>query len=88
MSYFDYASVVWSADTSNCNISRLNTLHRRAIKIISNEIHIATDQKLRNLFDLVCQDLNELMNELNKYSMNENSIHSFIQIWAYCDLDL
>lgn len=49
MSYFNYASVVWSAHTSNCNISRLNTLHRRAIKIISNEKHVATDQKLRNL---------------------------------------
>ena len=49
MSYFNYASVIWSAGTSNCNILRLNSLHRRAVKIISIDKNIATDQKLRNL---------------------------------------
>ena len=49
MSHLNYASTVWSAWTSQCNINRLNTLHRRAIKIISTESNISTDQKLRNL---------------------------------------
>ena len=49
MSYLNYASVVWSAGTSNSNILRLNTLHRRAIKIISMDKNTSTDQKLKNL---------------------------------------
>ena len=49
MSYLNYASVVWSAGASKCNILRLNTLHRRAIKIISMDRNITTDQKLKNL---------------------------------------
>ena len=44
--HIDYASVVWDG-CSNVLKNRLNSLHRRAVKLISPVATLTTDQKLK-----------------------------------------
>ena len=47
-SHVDYASTVWDG-SSEANLKRLNSLHRRAAKLLSSEPQLSTDQKLKRL---------------------------------------
>ena len=47
-SHIDYASTVWDG-SSESNLKRLNSLHRRAAKLILPESQLSTDQKLKKL---------------------------------------
>jgi retron-type reverse transcriptase len=48
MCHINYASTIWSG-ASNNNLTKLNSLHRRAVKLISDTPLVSTDQKLKNL---------------------------------------
>ena len=48
MSHINYASTLWSG-ASNNNLLKLNSLHRRAIKLISDKPLLSTDEKFINL---------------------------------------
>jgi hypothetical protein len=48
MSHINYASTIWSGASKN-NLTKLNSLHRRAVKLISDTPLVSTDQKLQNL---------------------------------------
>ena len=47
-SHIDYASTVWDGSDDD-NLKRLNSLHRRAAKLILPDPNLSTDQKLYNL---------------------------------------
>jgi hypothetical protein len=47
MSHFNYASPVWSG-AGDVHLIKLNSLHRRAVKVIVSNPFLSTDQKLRS----------------------------------------
>ena len=47
-SHIDYASTVWDG-SSDVHLRRLNSLHRRAAKLILPDPSLSTDQKLKKL---------------------------------------
>ena len=48
MSHLNYSSTLWST-TSNVNLYRLNSLHRRAVKIVNNKKDLSTNMKFLDL---------------------------------------
>lgn len=54
-SHIDYASTVWDG-SSDANLKRLNSLHRRAAKLILPDPSLTTDQKLAALKILPLKD--------------------------------
>ena len=48
MSHINYASVIWRGASENCT-KKLNSLHRRAIKLVSLENDLTTDEKISSL---------------------------------------
>ena len=58
MSYLNYSSSVWfsPSHSNKSQFNRLNSLHRRGVKLISDEKNISTDEKLYKLNILPLKD--------------------------------
>ena len=46
--HFDYASTIWDG-CSEANFKRINSLHRRAVRLVSENNSLTTDAKIRSL---------------------------------------
>ena len=80
-SHIDYASTVWDGGYED-NLRRLNSLHRRAAKLISIDTQMSTDDKLKQLSMLPLSyhlQFNKgiLMYKVNKQSTPDYMNHMF-----------
>ena len=76
-SHIDYVSTVWDG-CSEANLKRLNSLHRRAAKLILPDPTLSTDQKLKQL-DILPLDQHLLFNK-NQESRIKNQEYFIMSI--------
>ena len=75
--HIDYASVVWDG-CSDVLKKRLNSLHRRAVKLILPDTTLTTDQKLKEMRIMSLQKQLEYNNGLFMYRLLSNEAPEYI----------
>lgn len=76
--HFDYCSVIWS-NTSSSNINKLNSLQRRACKLILSHEYYGLTEALRRL-DILSFDQSVFLNKAKiMYKVHNNLAPSYLQ---------
>ena len=75
--HIDYASVVWDG-CSDVLKKRLNSLHRRAVKLILPDTTLTTDQKLKEMRIMSLQKQPEYNKGLFMYRLLSNEAPEYI----------